>query len=96
MLYCSYAVCLTPSPTLLQDLSPVGVSLQAAIPILSTQALVNSIMNFLGGWLDLGVQFRAVDRSSGENSKLVWRGAHDLGLFAREDHGHGPEYLQIL
>lgn len=37
-------------------------------------------MNFLDGWQDSGVQFSAVDRHSGESSKLVWREAQDLGL----------------
>lgn len=47
-------------PTLPWDLSSVRVSLHAAVSAFSMQALVNSIMNFSDGWLDLGVQFRAV------------------------------------
>lgn len=65
MFYSSYEV--PPPPIYTQArilpricLPSVRVSLHGAIPTFSTQALVNSIMNFLDDWLDLGVQFRAV------------------------------------
>lgn len=36
------------------------------------------------------------DRPSGDGSKLVWKEAHDLGLFTLEDHNQGLGHHEVL
>lgn len=36
------------------------------------------------------------DRPSGDGSKLVWKEAHDLGLFTLGDHNQGLGHHEVL